>query len=79
MEIQDAYRRASGSSKKFRELFPDRVQMSYLLLVLFASQELALFVMWRKLPRTAHALRIASWALWVAGGVWLSQVYFVVD
>jgi hypothetical protein len=78
-EVQDAFRRASDSSKKFRELFPDRVKMSYLLLVLLASQELALFLMRRKLPRTAHTLRIASWALWVAGGVWLSQVYFVVD
>jgi hypothetical protein len=77
-EIEDAFLRASGKSKKFRELFPARVKVSLLLLIVFASQELVLFLMRNTFPRTVRALRIGSWAVWVAGGAWLWLVYFAV-
>jgi hypothetical protein len=78
-QVQDAFRRASENSTKFRELFDYRIKVSYLLLVLFASQELVLFLMRRKLPRATRMLRFASWTFWISAGVWLSQVYFVIQ
>ena len=78
-EVQDAFRRASENSTKFRELFDYRIKVSYLLLMLFASQELVLFLMRHKLPRATRMLRFASWTFWISAGVWLSQVYFVIQ
>lgn len=81
-EVRDAFRWASENYSQFRELFAYRVMVSYLLLAVLAGQESLLFLIQRKLPRATRAtraLRFASWTFWVAGGVWLSQVYFAVQ
>jgi hypothetical protein len=77
--VRDGFHWASENYRKFAELYFYRVKISYLLLAALACEELLLFLMGRKLFRAAHALRAASWIIWVAGGIWLSQVYFVVQ
>jgi hypothetical protein len=73
---RDAFRWASEYYRRFAEHFFYRAKVSYLLLAVLASQELFLFLIGRKLPRAARTLRVASWVLWIAGGIWLSEVYF---
>lgn len=74
--VRDAVRLGSESYSKFREMISYRVRMSYLLLAVLAGQELLLLLMRRRLTNVARTLRVASWAGWSIGGVWLSQIYF---
>ena len=76
--VRDAFRSASENYRKFPEHFSYRVRVSYFLLAALAGQELLLFLAGLRLPRAARALRVASWVMWVAGGIWLSGVYFQV-
>jgi len=76
--VQDAVRAAGDKYHKFAELFFYRVKVSYLLLAVLFSQELLLFVLDYKMPHVARRLRVSAWIAWVTGGLWLTQVYFVV-
>ena len=76
--VQDAVRVAADKYHKFAELFFYRVKVSYLLLAVLFSQELLLFVLDYKMPHVARRLRFAAWIAWVTGGLWLTQMYFVV-
>lgn len=76
--VRDAFRLVSEHHKKFRELLPYRVKVSYLMLIVLVSQELFLFLLGLKMSRTAHAMRVAIWIIWLAGGIWLSGSYLQV-
>lgn len=77
--VRDAVQRASENFHKFRELISYRVTVSYLLVAVLVGQELLLFLIRRRLIRVARTLRVASWVAWTTGGLWLSQVYFMVS
>ena len=76
--VQEAVRSAGEMSHKFAELFSYRVKVSYLLLAVLFGQELLLFVLGYKMPHVARRLRVSVWIAWVTGGLWLTQMYFVV-
>jgi hypothetical protein len=77
--VQEAVRSAGATYRKFAELFSYRVKVSYLLLAVLLSQELLLFVLGCKMPHVARRLRVSAWIAWVTGGLWLTQMYFVVQ
>ncbi len=61
---------------KFRDLLPYRLRVTYLLILIFALQEI-FFAVYRRLGTKGYAsLRIASIVGWLAVGIWLSAVYF---
>jgi hypothetical protein len=76
--VRKAVFEASTTYHQFRQLKPERLGVSQLLLAALAAQELLLFMMRQRLRRAARALRVASWLGWASGGLWLSQVYFIV-
>lgn len=74
--IRDAFQSASESFKKFSELYPYRVKVSYLLLAVLTGQELFFFLIWLRFDRAIRTLRIIFAAAWMGGGIWLSRAYF---
>jgi len=76
--VQEAVRAAGDKYHKFAELFFYRVKVSYFLLAVLFSQELLLFMLDYKMPHVARRLRVSAWVAWVTGGLWLTQMYFVV-
>lgn len=76
--VGEAVRWAEQNYRKFAELYSYRARVSYLLLGVLIAQELMLLIVGQRLPRAARAMRVAGWIAWIAGGIWLSQAYFVV-
>jgi len=74
-EIVAAYQAAAARYSSYRDLTGYRITITWILLTLFAAQELGLFFLRRRLGDHGRAIRLALGTGWLAAGGWLGFVY----
>lgn len=72
-----AFQASTDRSERRVSLIPYRAKVSYVLAMVLLVQELLLLALWRRRPKLALGLRMASVAAWIGGGVWLTQFYLL--